>query len=130
MPQLDIIIIFPQIFWFFFFFIIFYSILIHYILPKILLLLKSRKVIIIKNTEETLTRTEKAIKKNKLVTQFIINSLIVINATLKVNFINSNYIKNNIDFKISLATQQLILYYNKYTINLVTLYHKNFNYKK
>ena len=132
MPQLDIIIIFPQIFWFFLLFISFYSLLIHFILPKLVVILKIRKLIIINNVKETLKLKEKSIFKSNIVTQWIKKSLLLINKTLKTNslVINKTNIDNQLDSKISLIIQELILYYNKYTFNIINLYHKNFNYKK
>ena len=46
MPQLDKIIIFPQLFWLFFILAFFYFILSYFFLPKFLFALKSRKIVL------------------------------------------------------------------------------------
>ena len=50
MPQLDFIIIFPQIFWLIVIFFSLYTILIHFFLPKFIKIIKARKQIIITNS--------------------------------------------------------------------------------
>lgn len=84
MPQLDHIIIFPQIFWFFIFFLIFYIVVTHYFLPKFLLTLKSRKKIVELNNLQIL----------KLLDNFEINKIELI----KKLYINLNNLKFSIYF--------------------------------
>lgn len=132
MPQLDITIIFSQIFWFFLFFIIFYSLLIHIILPKLVVIFKTRKLITINNIEEAFKIKKNSTRKINIVTQWISKSLLLINKTLKVksSYLNKVNTNDQLDLKISLKIKELMLYYNRYIFNTINLYHKNFNYKK
>nr|YP_008963212.1 ATP synthase F0 subunit 8 [Gelidium vagum]AGO19326.1 ATP synthase F0 subunit 8 [Gelidium vagum] len=61
MPQLDRIIISPQVFWLFIVFSTFYIVSTHFFLPKFLKALKSRKGIIKTNEMEVLLLTKKSI---------------------------------------------------------------------
>lgn len=130
MPQLDIIIIFPQIFWFFTLFALFYSLLIHYILPKLLLVLKSRKFILINNTTEIISIIDKSKQQQQIITQFITQALATVNNNLNSKSNNNLNSKSNINSVVSTTTKEITLYYNKYIFNLINLRHKNFNYKK
>lgn len=130
MPQLDLIIIFPQIFWFFIIFISFYSVLLHYILPKFLIILKSRKLILSLNTKKIVELTNKSIDSRKEIIKYIKNMLTLINQNYKSPLINQNYKSPlKIDTKLILIIKDLVLYYNKYTFDLIKLYHKNLNNK-
>lgn len=138
MPQLDSLIVFPQIFWFFIIFIGFYSLIIHYFLPKFLISLKLRKHIIefdyllIRNNIEVDINT-----KLKFLNQ-IVNDLSKINKSIYLNTNNLKVILKDSKFvnplKLNLKILNLIknntLFCNQDLLNLIKLYPSNLNLKK
>lgn len=134
MPQLDRIIVFPQIFWFFIVFILFYSFIIHYFLPKFLISLKLRQQItennyftIIKNSNNKFKFLNKIVYDLSIIKKSIYfdfkfldknsKNLKLVNPT-KLNFKIINVIKNN------------SIFCNKNILNLIKLYPSNINLKK
>ena len=95
MPQLDFIIVFPQIFWFFLIFISFYFFVINYFLPKFLKSLKLRKYILNFN--------------------FIVyNNLLENNRNLKLNFLNKLILNlTNLKFSLYLSSSNLNFFFKK-----------------
>ena len=68
MPQLDFIIVFPQIFWLLVVFFSSYVILVHFFLPLFVKSLKVRRLIILENTKLlSLTQEKFYLKQNNLV---------------------------------------------------------------
>lgn len=138
MPQLDRVIIFPQIFWFFLIFILFYALLTHYFLPKFLVSLKLRKYILkfnyllINNKINVHTSV-----KLKLLNQLVLH-LHQINKSI---YINSNYLKDikndsklvnsfQINRKLIKIIKNNVLFCNKNVLNLISFYPSNLNLKK
>nr|YP_009317573.1 ATP synthase F0 subunit 8 [Gelidium sinicola]YP_009559277.1 ATP synthase F0 subunit 8 [Gelidium coulteri]AOX49025.1 ATP synthase F0 subunit 8 [Gelidium sinicola]QBA96124.1 ATP synthase F0 subunit 8 [Gelidium coulteri] len=91
MPQLDYIIIFPQIFWLFLIFTVFYISLTHFFLPKFLKSLKARKEIIKANEAEALSlikkSTDNQTKLNLLLSNYLsdIKRIFSVSPTLSIS---------------------------------------------
>jgi len=123
MPQLDRIIVLPQIFWFFVVFILFYSIILHYILPQFLLILKSRKKVLIYNMK-LLRKLESNTKGRTLVK--VINKYLLISTTLQelsLEQLDLTMIK--VDEKIAKRLKNINLYINLYLLSLISFKTKN-----
>nr|AHX02442.1 ATP synthase F0 subunit 8 [Ceramium japonicum] len=105
MPQLDLTIIFPQIFWLFLLFSVFYFILTFYLLPKFLISLKLRQFLLEENIE----------KINKMIVLTGNSSLHLKN---NIEKINSNFEKINLILK--LKTESKVTPINTKLLNAVT----------
>jgi len=132
MPQLDRIIIFPQIFWFCLVFICFYLILTSIFLPKFLQSFKIRKLLLNKNTKES----DHLIKKLTEKRFFLKNRLIKDLQNIKNVWININFLATNINFtslvineKIAKVIYWNILYYDIHVLRQISIFPKNFNLK-
>ena len=125
MPQLDYIIIFPQIFWLILVFIGSYIILSHYFLPNFLKSIKTRKEIVNFNLFNS-----SEIQKNRKKKQIFLNKLLSNNLILIKNFLSKESIllvsigSNvgfNVDIKVATALYNFILYYNMNIVNCIQL---------
>ena len=130
MPQLDYIIIFPQIFWFCIIFTVFYWILVYFFLPKFLITLKTRLLIQQKNIQESDILVTKLNEKQNLIQKILIknlnnskNLLFQTNSFLTIlKFNNSKF-----DEKIAKAIFWYSLYYDENVIKQIHFFPKNFN---
>nr|YP_011017602.1 ATP synthase F0 subunit 8 [Bostrychia moritziana]WQF69402.1 ATP synthase F0 subunit 8 [Bostrychia moritziana] len=66
MPQLDILLIIPQITWLFLNFVLFYFLITFFILPKFLKVIKLRKLIVLENKALNSTLSESYFSKRKI----------------------------------------------------------------
>nr|YP_009988355.1 ATP synthase F0 subunit 8 [Gelidiella flabella]QNM39631.1 ATP synthase F0 subunit 8 [Gelidiella flabella] len=129
MPQLDRIIIFPQIFWLFLIFTLFYTILTHFFLPKFLRSLKARKLIAKANSEKvSLIVKESAENKIKL-TNTVMHNLTavtkILNNSSTLNISNFNLAKiGKVDEAIGIATKNSILFCNSQILDSINIYFK------
>lgn len=135
MPQLDLTIIFSQIFWLFLLFIIFYSILLHFFLPKFLISIQARKRIVYTNSNKCLILQMQLTERQKLLQ----NKLI-----LKLNYIRSRIHSlwildqsffclsnsNDLDKKISQVLFNLANYYSLPVLESIFLFPTYLNLKK
>lgn len=136
MPQLDILIILPQIFWLIIFFGLFYYFLTYYFLPFFLQTINARKYFLQSNK----------IIENKLITEIIEKRKLVLNELnsnfnqiksvlffklfhIKFNFhkksFDSQFLKSN--SKILTAVSKSILYCNLSVLNIFEFYPKMLN---
>lgn len=134
MPQLDLTIVFSQIFWLFIFFFAIYTILTHFFLPKFLLSIKSRKKIITFNSFKVLETQKTLIKHQNALYNSLSESLVLVRNTLISNWTyiskpdpNSNLIL--VDEKISLTVFNTVKYCNFEVLNLISFYPRAFNFK-
>lgn len=138
MPQLDIIIIFPQIFWFFLIFLIFYILLIHFFLPKFLGSLKARKQLIEKNSSlisNILTKIQYEhtliIKKLNIDLKNIKNSLYLDPNKIQLVFLNYKFINpSQVNTQIIKILHKNILFCNKQVLKNIQIYPSSLNLKK
>ena len=126
MPQLDRIIISPQVFWLFIVFSTFYIVSTHFFLPKFLKALKSRKGIIKTNEMEVLLLTKKSIANqtelkslllthlNKLKEIFSKSSILSISNTKNLN-------TKEIDELIGLIIKNSTLFCNYQILNSISI---------
>nr|YP_011017792.1 ATP synthase F0 subunit 8 [Pseudoceramium inkyui]WQF69638.1 ATP synthase F0 subunit 8 [Pseudoceramium inkyui] len=130
MPQLDLTIVYTQIFWLCLMFSVFYFILTFYFLPKFLKSLKLRKLILEANSKK-ISSLSKLLVENQLVLNRKISKNLEL---LSVNFdkVNSSFrtitqFKNeSIDSKIITFTSQLILFCDSTIIKSISFYPKVF----
>lgn len=117
MPQLDFIIIFPQIFWLIITFFSLYIVLVHFFLPIFIKILKSRKQIIIENNilllnlQEILKTKQKTLTKKLEINFLEIKKMldIQINPLFKGSLFND---LNLLDKKISKVIYYLLLHHD------------------
>jgi len=137
MPQLDRIIVFPQIFWLFLILIIFYSFLIHVFLPKFLISLKLRKEIINYNSNLLKKKKIDFIEEEKKILSIMINNIkqvqncFYINNSQLNNFLKKFIIVNPVILNkkcINMITNN-ILFCNKSILNHIKLYPSLLNFK-
>lgn len=126
MPQLDYIIIFPQIFWLFISFTFLYIILTHFFLPKFLKFLKARKLIINENSSETFTAINKFNEKQILLKNLILTENTILNDFIFLN-VKSQLDTHLIDEKIAIALINITLYCDIQLLNLIFFYPKLLN---
>ena len=119
MPQLDRIIVFPQIFWLIIGFITAYIMLSYYFFPKFLQSIKSRKEIINLNLKELLKLQQVHEKKSIILRESTVKNLILIK-----HFLNENYLFS-IFKKCDMDTQIIDLYFSSVVCNLVLYYDIN-----
>lgn len=138
MPQLDRLIIFPQIFWFFTIFIIFYSLIIHYFLPKFLFSLKLRKYIvdfdylIVRSNINTSANTKMKFLNQIAVDLNKINACIYLNTNNLKSILKDHKYTNplKLNFKVLTLVKDNVLFCNQNLLNLIELYPSNLNLKK
>lgn len=139
MPQLDVLIILPQIFWLIVFFSFFYFILTYYFLPFFLKTINSRKYFLENNkiTENKLIND--VLIKRKLVSKELNSNFNKIKSILFIRLIHTkfNFYKKpfNTEFsklnnKILFATNKSILYCNLPSLNTFEFYPKILNKNK
>nr|YP_011017746.1 ATP synthase F0 subunit 8 [Heterosiphonia pulchra]WQF69569.1 ATP synthase F0 subunit 8 [Heterosiphonia pulchra] len=135
MPQLDRIIIFPQIFWFFLILICFYAFLSHIFLPKFLKSIKLRKKIIDFNNEAFI-HTE---NKNKEIQLLLLNKLKINLKNLEnciffdckqlnLSVFDKKLIKpSKLNLCIVSSIYKNMLFCNKQVLNTINFYPSNLN---
>nr|YP_010620023.1 ATP synthase F0 subunit 8 [Symphyocladiella dendroidea]WAX04036.1 ATP synthase F0 subunit 8 [Symphyocladiella dendroidea] len=139
MPQLDFLIILPQIFWLIICFSLFYFFLTYYFLPRFLKTIKAR-INFIKNNQileiqvfNAITEKQKKTFKNLNKTLSNIRSLLFIKLfTLKFNFTNQPF-KNNyliLNKKILIASTHSLFFCNSILLNSLEFYPLFLNKKK
>lgn len=129
MPQLDHIIIFPQIFWLFSFFIFFYIILVHFFLPNFLKSLKARKLIQKINTEKASFSVKKSSESKTKLTNIAFKNLNnvkeILNSDSNLSLSNFNSVKTNeIDKAIGVIAKNSILFCNYQILDSINTYFK------
>lgn len=134
MPQLDRIIIFPQIFWLVLTFVVTYTLLLHYFLPKFLKSLKSRKEIVNFNTQKFIQMQHKYDKKILFLNRSLNKNLSLVKDFLIKDYLSVSLHKfdvklDNVDTKLSFVFRNLILYYNIYLVNNIRLQPKSLSFK-
>nr|AYR06685.1 ATP synthase F0 subunit 8 [Rhodogorgon sp.] len=126
MPQLDYIIIFPQIFWLMLIFTIMYSGLLHFFLPVFVKLIRSRKLIISSNVNKTIGIEKKLLEKQIFLNKVLNKNLFFIKTKFMKNIMTSLSIKReinmqSIDVKIIKALYNNVLYCNNQVLNCIIL---------
>lgn len=127
MPQLDKIITFTQIFWMFLVLVFLYTVLTHFFLPIFLKSLKSRKLVVEINSMEINYLSSKKQKKQILLNQVLLDSLIIVEKLLWNKFSLENFLDIGpclmiVDKKISSAAQKSVLYCSQQLFELVSFY--------
>nr|YP_009317619.1 ATP synthase F0 subunit 8 [Pterocladia mexicana]AOX49071.1 ATP synthase F0 subunit 8 [Pterocladia mexicana] len=126
MPQLDRIILFPQIFWLFIVFVSFYIVLTHFFLPRFLKVLKSRKSIIDLNDSKIIKIRDQFIKSEQQLNQILVNDLLVIrkifnsNPTFEVFYLKNSETKK-VDETLSKALKNSVLFCNFQILDLIEI---------
>nr|YP_009317596.1 ATP synthase F0 subunit 8 [Pterocladiella media]AOX49048.1 ATP synthase F0 subunit 8 [Pterocladiella media] len=132
MPQLDRIIIFPQIFWLFLIFTSFYIILTHFFLPKFLKSLKSRKSVIDLNELKVNYVKQQSIESEQkfkdLLTQDLAKIKFFFNSNVAFEILNLE--NSEADRIISQAVKNSILFCNFQILNSIEIYCKLANNSK
>nr|QVQ56649.1 ATP synthase F0 subunit 8 [Erythrocystis saccata] len=139
MPQLDILIILPQIFWFIIFFIIFYYTLTYYFLPFFLQTINARKYFLQNNKIIENRLITEIIEKRKLMLNELNSNFHKIRSVLflklfhtKFNFQTkkfNNYF-SKLNTKICIAVNNSILYCNPTILDIFEFYPKVLNKNK
>lgn len=134
MPQLDYIIVFPQIFWLMFIFIITYSGLSHFFLPIFLKVLKTRKLIILCNTNKILKNEKKLLEKQNYLNKILNGNLSILKNIFTKNILVSFSSKYRIDMqlvdkKLAQALYNNMLYCNSQLLNCIILKPRLINFK-
>nr|YP_011017677.1 ATP synthase F0 subunit 8 [Centroceras gasparrinii]WQF69500.1 ATP synthase F0 subunit 8 [Centroceras gasparrinii] len=132
MPQLDFVIIFPQIFWLCVCFALFYFILTFILLPNFLKALKIRRFILEKNLQNfesiiNLNNKSEGKKANLLNKNLLRLSSNFLNLSRKLSHLSLN--SQIIDIKIAKAILNLFLYCDHNILNNILFYPKNLNFK-
>nr|YP_010888157.1 ATP synthase F0 subunit 8 [Fushitsunagia catenata]WJJ67934.1 ATP synthase F0 subunit 8 [Fushitsunagia catenata] len=132
MPQLDLTIIFSQIFWLFVLFFVTYTILIHFFLPKFLFSIKSRKKIIEFNSKKTLSYQRGIVEKQLNLHNLLLKSLNSIKEILTNNWSSLSKVETNsnailADKKIGLFIFNMVKYCDYELMNSISLYPKKLN---
>lgn len=134
MPQLDLTIVFSQIFWLFIWFFATYTILTHYFLPRFLLTIKSRKKIIDFNSFKALKTQKNLIKNQGMLHNSLNESLTLVRGTLISNWTyvskpNANANLLLVDKKISLVVFNVVKYCDFEVLNSISFYSRALNLK-
>lgn len=136
MPQLDILIILPQIFWLIIFFGVFYYILTYYILPLFLQTINARKYFLQNNKTIENKLIDDIFNKRKLVLNELNTNFSHIKSVLflKLFHIKFNFHKKPFDIyfsklniKILNAVKESVLYCNPTTLSIIKFYPKILN---
>nr|YP_009114033.1 ATP synthase F0 subunit 8 [Gelidium elegans]AGW30472.1 ATP synthase F0 subunit 8 [Gelidium elegans] len=85
MPQLDRIIIFPQVFWLLVIFTVFYIVLTHFFLPRFLKALKTRKEIVKVNELEALLVSKRSTDSQTKLRLLLLNHLSIVKKIFSLN---------------------------------------------
>lgn len=130
MPQLDFLIIFPQIFWMCLIFSLFYFSLTFYFLPKFFLSLKLRKFILEENSRKILTKSNLNLSKKSNVhveLEAKVESLLRNFENLEV-LLRSDalFTSSNFDSKIMRATRSTMLFCDTLILKNILLFPKVF----
>lgn len=126
MPQLDLIIVFPQIFWLLLIFFLTYTIFTHFFLPLFVKSLKARKRIVLKNVE-LLTYTQKNLDLKKTQLNTLLNqNFDLIKSLLETelfNLFNKELIfdLSALDTKVVKVLYHNILYYDTNLLDSISL---------
>ncbi len=136
MPQLDFIIIFPQIFWFFIIFSILYIFILHTAIPRILIVLKSRKSLVQQNNLTASDLELQLLESQKLVVSKIIRNLKSLEAAVFLNQTKIRLLLNNskldssvLNLKLISVITNLTLFCNKQTLNSILFFPSKLNLK-
>jgi len=126
MPQLDQIIIFPQIFWLFLVFTTFYVILTHYFLPLFVKSIKLRKQVIELNTSESAKVLESLSRNQDLLQKSLFNELqsiknIIDNNDFLYISLEQNLFLQAIDKKIGNMLYDSLLYCDEQVLESIFL---------
>lgn len=132
MPQLDRIIIFPQIFWLFVVFTAFYSVLTHFFLPKFLRVLKARKIIVSFNEQQAIQATRRCAESETKLKETLAEDLEKVKEIFSQNpTFNLRNLKKletkSVDEAISTATKNSILFCNSQVLDSIEMRCKWFN---
>lgn len=131
MPQLDFLIILPQIFWLIISFISFYFILAYYFLPLFLKTIISRKEFFKFNKNIEIQLTDEIFKKRQFILKELNFNLNKIKSTIFLNLIHLNFNFQQKPFKLQysklnkkilIAINKSIFYCNFNLINLLKFY--------
>lgn len=121
MPQLDFIIIFPQIFWLILTFFSFYVVITHFFLPLFIKVLKARKQIVLLNNQTFLNTHYKFINKQNDFNKLFLKNFMDVKHMLNLNILN--YIFKMISFDLTATDKKIItfLYFNllHYDLNIL-----------
>lgn len=126
MPQLDFVIIFPQVFWLFTIFFLVYTIIVYFFLPIFVKSLKARKRIVLENSSLLLnTQSNFALKQVRL-NDLLNKNFYLIKSTLEVEVFNVFFSKNKLDLnyvdtKIVKAVHDIVLYYDVNILDSIPL---------
>nr|YP_009317642.1 ATP synthase F0 subunit 8 [Pterocladiella musciformis]AOX49094.1 ATP synthase F0 subunit 8 [Pterocladiella musciformis] len=132
MPQLDRIIIFPQIFWLFLIFTSFYIVSTHFFLPEFLKSLKSRKSVIDLNELKANTIKQQIIESEQKFKDLLTQDLARIkfffdsNSAFKILNLENSEAKEA-DRVISQAVKNSILFCNFQILNAIEIHCKSIN---
>ncbi len=138
MPQLDNLIILPQIFWLTVFFGLFYFLLTYYFLPFFLKAINSRKYFLESNKINESKLTHEIFNKRKLILNDLNSNFNKIRSILflkvfnikfssQKNTFNSKFLKLN--NKLLIALNNSVLYCNFFVLNTIEFYPKILNKK-
>nr|YP_009774170.1 ATP synthase F0 subunit 8 [Caulacanthus okamurae]QIZ74787.1 ATP synthase F0 subunit 8 [Caulacanthus okamurae] len=129
MPQLDRLIVFPQIFWLLFFFTFIYAVLTHFFLPLFIKSLKSRKLIEEMNSLEIIILTNQFEKNRSSLKQLVIENLSLAENLLAQTFLSSstggeNIKINQANLRLNSAITNFVLYNNYPLLKSICFYSK------
>ena len=128
MPQLDFLIILPQIFWLILSFIIFYFILTYYFLPIFLKTINSRREFIKFNKNFELKLDNEILLKRQFILKKFISDLNEVKSFIFLNLLKFKSIKplrlqsSKLNVKILTALNKSVVYCNLDLINLIKFY--------
>lgn len=131
MPQLDILIILPQIFWLTIFFTLFYFVLTYHFLPLFLKTINSRRYFLEVNRSRENRLTEEVFEKRKLIINELNSNIGKIKSILFYYLLHSkfNFSKNpyhlqfsNLNSKILTALNKSVLYCNPSMLSKMRFY--------
>nr|WDA66148.1 ATP synthase F0 subunit 8 [Lithothamnion corallioides] len=112
MPQLDLIIIFPQIFWLLLIFFCTYTILVHFFLPIFVKSLKARKRIILENSALLLNTQKKFDLRQVFLNNLLNKNFYLVKSILETEISNIFSPKNKFDLNLLDIKIAKVLYYN------------------
>lgn len=126
MPQLDRIIIFPQVFWLLAIFTIFYIIVTHFFLPKFLKALKTRKKIVKANELEASLVAKRSIDSQAKLRFLLLNHLSNVREVFSRNSALSVSNAKNLDMQsvdelLSVMVKNSILFCNSQILDSICI---------
>lgn len=128
MPQLDFLIILPQIFWFILSFTFFYFILTYYFLPIFLKTINSRREFIKFNKNSESRLDNEILLKRQFILKKFTSDLSEIKSVIFLNLLKFKSTKpfklqsSKLNAKISTALNKSVIYCNLDLINLIKFY--------